>query len=115
MATLFQVEEFIVGLSMAVGAADIAGAAVLVGTAKWVGAVDIVDVGYCMDEMGAHGGRASSSRGGGGVAIPLRPLLTLTSRRRQGEVSKAMGNSNTLHTRASGFRETWSAAHVRVC
>jgi hypothetical protein len=42
MATLFQVEEFMVGLSMAVGAADIAGAAVLVGTAKWVGAADIV-------------------------------------------------------------------------
>lgn len=114
MATLFQVEEFIVGLSMAVGAADIAGAAVLVGTAKWVGAADIVDVGYCTDEMGAHGGRASLSRGGG-VAIPSRPLLTLISRRRQGEVSKAMGNSNTLHTRASGFRETWSLAHVRVC
>lgn len=115
MATLFQVEEFIVGLSMAVGAADIAGAAVLVGTAKWVGAADIVDVGYCMDEMGAHGGRASLSRGVGGVAIPSRPLLTLISRRREGEVSKTMGNSNTLQTRASGFRETWCIAHVRVC
>jgi len=41
MATLFQVEEFIVGLSMAVGAAGKAGAAVLVGTAKWVGAADM--------------------------------------------------------------------------